>query len=497
MAFFDWLRSGGFGGKAAAPPPEQRAAPAIPYPVFLPNPIALGTLVHGPGATEALRAAYGDGYALNSAVYACIQAIQRTYTEAPVRAWQRNADGDKAEPILPHPATDLLEHPNAHMTGNLMLAYVQYCKSVYGNAYLRKVRNGGGTVIELWPLSPAVCWPVRRRNSRNFVDFYHYQFSDGPRGVEEIPPEDIVHFRLGLDDQNHMYGMSPLRQLTREVDTDVQATAFSDRLVRNNAVPGLVVTLPPEAGDPGQATADAIKDRLSNTFAGDGQGTTAILTGGATAAQFGFNPQQLDLTGLHRLPEERIAAVLGVPAIIAGLGAGLDRATYANFKEAREMFIESTIIPAYADDDAVLNEQYLAEFSDDPTIYLQHDISDMRALQPDMDAMFTRLTLAVGGAWLSKNEARSEAGFTADPDPESDIIGGAPDPDPAMPDASMEDPNAPTPLRRTGSKAMLTGVDMERALRVLRAAQEGPLADALQQLLDEQRARVLHRMGGQ
>jgi HK97 family phage portal protein len=496
MPLLDTLKALVYGPPARTYLPliEAKAAPPVPAPIFLPNPISMGTLVHGPGSTEALKQAYGDGYALNSAVYACIQAIQRTYTEAPVKAYTMGADLT-AEPLHPHPATDLLQRPNANMTGNLLWAYTQYCKAVYGNAYWRKVRAANGAVVELWPLSPSVCWPIRRRNSDRFIDAYVYQFGSGEAGKEEIPPEDIVHFRWGLDDRDHKYGLSPLRLLVREADTDVQTTAFSDRLVRNNAVPGLVVTYPAEAGDPGKEAAALVKAKLDQTFAGDGQGSTAVVFGGAEVNQYGFNPQELDLTALHRLPEERISAVLGVPAIIAGLGAGLDRATYANFKEAREMFIEGTIIPAYADDDAVLNEQYLPDFSTDPRVYLAHDIADMRALQPDEDARYARLTLAVGGPWLSPNEARSEIGFPESVEPGMDEVGGSRQAAPDTggdgdDDGMMDNEEMPTPIRARRSVKALNARTYEAMLRALAAGQEGPLEEALKTYMAGLKRRV-------
>lgn len=486
----DWLTGKDLQARNYLPALATKAAPLGPAPIFLPNPISLGTLVHGPGATEALRSAYGDGYALNSAVYACIQAIQRTYTEAPVLAYQMGADF-KAAPLRPHPATDLLTRPNPHLTGGMLWAYTQYCKAVYGNAYWRKVRAGNGAVVELWPLSPSVCWPIRRRNSAAFIDAYVYQFGLGERGKEEIPPEDIVHFRWGLDDRDHKFGQSPLRLLVREADTDMQATAFADRLVRNNAVPGLVVTVPVEAGDIGQANAEAIKAKLNATFSGDGQGSTAVLTGGAKAEQYGFNPQQLDLTALHRIPEERISAVLGVPAIIAGLGAGLDRATYANFKEARSMFIESTIIPAYADDDAVLNEQLLYEFEANPLVYLAHDTSEMRALQEDEDSKYKRLSLAVAGKpFIAVNEARSEVGFP--PLAGHDDIEAPPAAPDTMPAADGQP--APTPIRAARSVKALNPELFEQMLRALAAGQERELEAALETYQAGLKRRVLARL---
>lgn len=488
MGFVDWFKSGGFGGKAA-PPVEQRAAPTTPYPVFLPS-IGNNTPLYSPSATESMRAAYGNGYASNSAVYACISALQRTYAEAPIRAYQELPSGQR-EALEEHPTVTLLETPNSAMTGANLLAYVQYCKAVYGNAYVRKVRAGNpvtGEVVELWPLSPALCWPVRERGAEEFISYYRYQFGEAANQVEKIPVADIIHFRNGLDDRDHKLGLSPLRQLLREVDTDVQTTAMSDRLVRRNGVPGMVVSVPAEAGDPGPEAAQRIKQSIDLAFTGEGQGSTAVMFGGATAAAYGFNPQQLDLTSLHRLPEERIAAVLGVPAIIAGLGAGLDRATYANFKEAREMFVESTIIPAYVEDADTLTRQLLREFDDRPQVVLAFDITNMRALQDDENAKYTRLSLGLNKQpWITINEARTDVGLDT-LGPEYDVI--ITTPAPVTPDPTDQQP--PTPLKSLSTK-LLSPVDFERAMRVLRAAQEEPLANAIQALLDGQRQRVVSR----
>jgi HK97 family phage portal protein len=379
------------------------------------------------------------------------------------------------------------------MTANLCMAYIQYCKAVYGNAYLRKVRGNGGQIVELWPISPALLWPVRTNGSKEFISYYAYQFSASGT-IERIPVEDIVHFRVGLDDRNHMLGLSPLAQLIREVDTDQQATAFADRLVRNNAVPGLVVTVPVEAGDIGKENADILKERLQATFGGDGQGFAAVLTGGATAAPYGFSPEQLNLTGLHRLPEERISAVLGVPAIIAGLGAGLERATYANFKEAREMFIESTIIPAYAEDDAVLTTQLLPEFTADPALSLKHEITNMRALQPDMDALYARVTLAVGNKpWLAINEARTEAGFPT-VEGQDEIAQPEPPPDMTPPDEQgAEDEDMPMRPNARSVKRLNRG-EFEAALLAMRTAHERELANALTTYFRGLRMRMSVRM---
>jgi hypothetical protein len=135
-------------------------------------------------------------------------------------------------------------------------------------------------------------------------------------------------------------------------------------------------------------------------------------------AQFGFSPEQMAFDAVRRIPETRIAASLRVPAIVAGLGAGLDASTYNNTSQAAEWFTERTLMPLWQMDAAKWTQQLLSDFTSDPALEVAFDMSDVRALQEDEDAMYTRLQRAVGGPWMTPNEARSDVGLAALPDGE-------------------------------------------------------------------------------
>ncbi len=158
---------------------------------------------------------------------------------------------------------------------------------------------------------------------------------------------------------------------------------------------------------------------------------------------------------LHRIPEERISAVLGVPAIVAGLGAGLDRSTYSNSREMAEWFTERKLIPQWRSDAAKLNVSLLPDFTSNRLFFVEFDITNVRALQEDMDAKYTRLQLAVGKPWMTINEARSEIGMDAvdggdelsEPEPPPPPIPPTP---PAPETADEEQPDQQT----GGGKAM-------------------------------------------
>lgn len=374
--------------------------------------VIVSPLVSGPGATDVL---YGKRVAdTNSAVFACLQAIAVAIAEPPIRVYRTKA-GDRTE-LDETPLGDLLDRPNPHMTRSNLLAYLSNCLHVDGNAYWRKLRAGNpdsGNVVELWPISPTRIEPRTIKGSTDFISYYRYYVRPGV--FEDIAPENIVHFRMGLDDGDHRLGCAPLKRLAREVSSDEAATFYADRLLGKLAIPGLYASFDKEAPSLTQAQAEELKARLQALYGGDNVGSVGIGSPGMTLGQLGFSPEQMDLKVLHRVPEERIAAVLRVPAIVAGLGAGLDRSTYSNFAEAREAFTETTLIPLWGAVGDTLTMSLVPDFMSERGVSVSFDIDDVRALQDDQNAKAVRLKTYVDAGILDIDEARAEIGHEPKP----------------------------------------------------------------------------------
>jgi HK97 family phage portal protein len=386
--------------------------------------IRMGMLVHGPGATEMTYRAWHHEDT-NSAVFACLNAIATAFPEARAKVFLEGEPGQREEQP-DHPLQKLLNYPNPYLSYESLWAYVQWAKHVNGNAYLRKVRAGpGGNVLELWPISPLRIVPVTTQEDAAqgiFISWYAYTY-DPSKDPERIPPEDIIHFRLVLDDKDLRLGTAPLARLVREVAGDDEAHNWQTSMLQNGGTVGMLIQVP-ETSSISQDQAEEMKARFEERFGGNNRGRTGVLMGGAKAEPYGFSPEQMDMRSLHRIPEERISAVLRVPAIIAGLGAGLDRSTYANFREAREMFAEQTLMPLYAFDAATINMQLTPDFTSDNRIKVGFDVTDLRAFQEDEDQKWKRLDAAVKTGWVRANEARTDVGLPPDLD-DSELPGRA------------------------------------------------------------------------
>jgi HK97 family phage portal protein len=351
---------------------------------------------------------------LNSVVAASLFWIAQTLPEAKI-AVKKLDEEDLYQPVKKHPLAQLLARPNQDYTYSAVCAGIAFSWHIDGNVYLYKRRNRRGQVKELYYFPHWAFEPVWNEEDQNtFIDHYDYIAHGGRVRVEK---SEIVHLRNGTDPENTRKGLSPMKSILREVFLDNEATAFGAALISNFGIPSYVISPSDKDNEIEDDYAETIKDTWLAKFGGDHRGEPMVSTTGLKLDKIGFTPAELDLKMLHRLPEERITAVLGIPAIVLGLGVGLEHATLANFQQAREMAYESKIIPFQ---NAIAEQLYwelLPDFEKDITDFtVEFDISKVRALQADDSAKATRLDIMVQGGWMTVAEARAEMNLKVRPE---------------------------------------------------------------------------------
>lgn len=458
----------------------------------LPTPVQEIKLFFQPGTYQGglspyLQASLGNdalaGMTANSAVFACLHTLCTDYPEANLRVYRGDAESDQADVLIDHDLEELWKKPNLSLTGKSVGYWLQWAKQVDGNAYLRKVRGPGLVPVELWPVSPAQMWPVTtKEDSARGVFISYYAYAPDPTNrqiIEKVPIEDIVHFRLGLDPNDRRLGCSPLKHLFREVFGDDEAAKWTESLLKNYAVPGLIVTIPREESRLfTEEMALALKAKIEAAFSNDNRGHVNVLKGGATMEQFGFSPEQLSLTSIRRHFEERVSAALRVPLAVAGLGGTSQLATHSNLRELRELYTETALLPQYTFDAATINLQLLPDFTKERRVFARYDISKMRALQEDVGRLWSRLDNAVKTGWMVPDTACKIAGVPLLPDGMGALPLGGPKPE-SLPGDAVSSPVANSPLpdaRRNGSANRIFNPSLNSAPSDLdqRALQHAP-----------------------
>lgn len=270
----------------------------------------------------------GDGTG-SSTVMAPLLWIARTFPEAPIGLWQSDEEGQETQ-IRDNQFLRRMRRPNPFYSGSVLMQATIIDRTVDGNAYWIKVRDASENVREYWWAPTATMTP--KGDEENFIT--HYEYKPGS-DVIILRPEDVIHFRFGMDNDDPRKGQASLKSVLREVFTDDEAANFTASLLRNSGVPGLLVSPEVGAGAPSDEDVKATKAYIREKFTGDNRGEALVMSGPTKVQQFGFSPEQLLLKDLRRVPEERVTAILGVPAIVCGLGAGLDKATFCLPADAR------------------------------------------------------------------------------------------------------------------------------------------------------------------
>ena len=349
---------------------------------------------------------------LNSAVSACIGWITTSWAQAPYQVVKQGASDDEDSPVKDHPAVSLLTRPNPAYSGKQLQA-AWFADFIRGNAYTYIVTDENNVPIDLQYLPRHLVFPVG--DERSLITEYHYR-PDGRRDLPPIPVERMLHFRNGIDPEDPKSGVDMLASVFPEIATDREATGWQHGLVKRGGAPPWVAS--PEGKDEGGAAiiwepeeAALIKQKIMESTSEGRRGEGVAVSAAVNIEKLGFSPREMVMGETQRKAEERIAAQFGLPPVVVGLGAGLDRSTFNNYEEARQAAWEDCIIPLqdhFADE---LNAKLLPLFADgDASLMLTYDRSGIRCLQDDESAKIADAVAAFKGGIIDRATAKAMMG---------------------------------------------------------------------------------------
>lgn len=384
---------------------------------------------------RSLESRIGDG--TNSDVLmSTIRWIQRAAVEAPIVALN-----EEGEPEPESELQSLFDQPNEFYTMAHLVTALVFDLTTSGNAYVLPGTDGDGKVTELW-WAPSFSIEPKWEDAEPTVFIDHYLYQSGSAPEKRLDPKDVLHFRFGVDPRNTRKGLSPLRGLLREIATDDEAAAFTAALLKNGGVPGLVISPTSTDAELPQEEIEAAVSRLESKFSGNRRGKVLGLTGPVNVEQFGFSPQQMDLSLLRDVAEERVTAALGVPAAVIGFGAGLQTSKVgATMRELIQMGHHNGVIPLQRIIEDTVNQHLGPHF--EGATQIEFDLSQVQALREDQDSLANRMERLVRSGVITRAMALTELGF--EPEDGDDVYllplstaevprnGSRPDPEPEDP----------------------------------------------------------------
>lgn len=323
-------------------------------------------------------------------VMACFEVISTDLSGLPLVAVEMGPDGSRT--ILPdHPVLDLLRRPSVQCSGVSMRRQLYTDFTAVREAYIRVMGRPGldGVAIRIHPkdIEPQI------NPSTGLIDHYLW-------GAQKIPPGEILMIRgsgweTGIRASR---AESPIHSLQE----GLLAARDARRHARESAKRGQIQMLL-KPSDPvaqfGQKGVDAIRDMyLRATQAGHG---LLVLNRALEATPLSLSPRELEFSQLYTDVRDEVLAVLGVPPVLVGLPG-------ANYGTARQ---QARTYWERRKHDARLFDDEFSRLTGNPRIRIEHDFTDVEALQTSRSERQARASLWVTAFGMSPADAASYEGF--------------------------------------------------------------------------------------
>jgi len=360
----------------------------------------------------------GDGLG-SSVLMSPIKWVQRTFPDAPLE--MRRITSGEPEAVTEHELLDRVLEPNPFYDDAALWAGTLYSYILDGNGYWLKIRKTTrglpwwqdvtGQVQQLWYVPH---WMIEPK-SENGAFISHYDYRVGGQ-LYEVAPENVIHFRNGIDPRNPRKGMSLVYSELREIFTDDEAANFGATLLKNMGVPGIVVS-PDAQGTVAIENPAEIKAIFRAAISGERRGDPVVMTAPTRVDQFKIDQAGMNFGELRNTPEERLCAAIGIPPEVVGFGTGIQNTKVgATMTEKKRMAWENCLIPMQTAFAKTLRSQLLPEFESKPQrLLVAFNYKNVQALADNQKEKSERITGLVKNGILRVDHAQAQLGLEVDP----------------------------------------------------------------------------------
>lgn len=327
----------------------------------------------------------------NWAVFSCVTLIANDIGKMPARVMQYSDSKKIWEQTERRP---VLRKPNRYMTWPDFSRMWVFSLLLKGNSFILKQRNDKGFVIALYPLDPGRVRPLVAADG----SIYYEISADNLSGLQEgviVPASEMIHDRI-----NTLYhplcGLSPIYASGVAA---MQALAIQDnsaKFFQNMSRPGGVMTAPGPIGD---ETAARVKASFTENFSGDNLGKLLVLGDGLKYEAMTITAHDAQLIEQLKFTGEMICSTFHVPPYKLGLGA---MPTVNNVAALNQAYYDQCLQPITDSMEYRLDDGLELEFP----FRVEFDTTEL--LRMDPSTRYDAHTKAIGGGWMSPNEARQQ-----------------------------------------------------------------------------------------
>lgn len=255
-----------------------------------------------------------------SAVWRCASLISGVSSALPLHVYQ-DGTHDRVPSVL-------LKNPHPELTSLELWRLTYVHKALWGNGYAQKVRDRGGRVRELWPITPDRVRVERVRPTDANPGGKLFDVTDDWGTQHVLTSREILHLPgMGYDG---VCGVSPVRAAQQAIGLGLAAEEYGARLFGSgNLMSGILQT--EQRLTPDQA--DQLKQRWKAKMSGlDKAHDVAVLDSGASFQQVSMPARDSQFLESRTFAVEEIGRWFGVPHFLLGLtskstswGTGLEQ----------------------------------------------------------------------------------------------------------------------------------------------------------------------------
>jgi HK97 family phage portal protein len=345
-----------------------------------------------PGAWQRGITIDQDAVVGNWTVFSCMTLIAGDIGKMDIMLMEE-VDGIDVETESPA-FSPVLRKPNKYQTSQKFYESWMLSKLSTGNTYVLKVRDNRGVVTGMHILDPARVKPLVAPNGDVYYQLHDDELAGLPEGIPAIPASEIIHDRMWCL-YHPLVGLSPIFACGLAATQGLKIQGNSAKFFENMSRPSGILTAPEEISD---ETAARLKAEWQKNYGGDKIGGVAVLGDGLKYEAMSINPVDAQMVEQLKLSAEMICSVFHVPAYKVGVGAS---PTYQNAEILNQIYYEDCLQVQIEAIEALLDEGLGTEAAGYCT---EFDLDDL--MRMDSATQIKTLNDAVGGGWMSPNEAR-------------------------------------------------------------------------------------------
>ena len=329
-------------------------------------------------------------------VYSCVSLISNCVASVPWCLYRRN--GKNIYEIEDHPLLNILnKQVNPYVTSKDFFDMWATYLALEGKFYAKFNNPVLPTQIEV--LYPHFTYPIPNRD--DFISGFMYRIA----GVEyNYNPDEIIWSKF-FDPLDMYQGLSPIRAMSRVIDTENESVDWNKTTLQNQCVPPGVINVI----NPGPDLAGNLKEEWLKRYAGSRNVRVPLVLDSEKASytSFGLSAVDMDFIQQRKINRVEICSGFNVPSQLVGDPEGQ---TYANYKEAQKAFWENTIIPRYLDamKDS-LNKDLVARYADN--LYIEPNLDGIQALTDGTNERAEKVRNLWKDGLLTRAEGRQELGY--------------------------------------------------------------------------------------